>query len=451
VTVDPDDELRRLLRDRLAPLDPPPGTFERISRRARRRRTARTTLAVTTTGVVVVGVAVAGLVVGRQLSTAPSGRPTALHPLAGSSGPAPHRYLGWRAIVRTASARPSPTPPSAPPTPAGGPVPQQLSLVNLTWVSSGLGWALGTTPCTNPSCTSIVRTSDGGRSWVGIPAPHARLGTPGLPGCTGSEPCVSQLRFADPLDGYAFGPSLYSTDNGGATWVRRQPGGSVHALEPGAGTVIAVVGGTAATCRPGCQVLAGGVDPTGWRPAGLTVHATSVQLARAGADDAGLLAVDPTGSSPTVFLSRDAGHHWSPLADPCRSGGRATTLTLGTDGSFVVLCQAGRSRWVVSAPPGSRHFGTAHLLPGLAPMCLVSPRAGLLVAAGRARVLASTDGGRRWTDVLLPPAAGTQQGSPTVPFVGFETGRVGRMIAAGRFVYSTSDGGRHWYLVHRFG
>ena len=41
---------------------------------------------------------------------------------------------------------------------------------------------------------------------------------------------MSHLRFVNRLDGYLFGPSLFTTFDGGRTW-HRQPGGATVALE----------------------------------------------------------------------------------------------------------------------------------------------------------------------------------------------------------------------------
>src|SRR5436309_2847370 len=58
-------------------------------------------------------------------------------------------------------------------------------------------------------------TTDGGRTWHTMPAPHAEVGMwdPG----TGSRR-VQELRFANTKDGWAFNPSLFATHDGGKTW-----------------------------------------------------------------------------------------------------------------------------------------------------------------------------------------------------------------------------------------
>src|SRR5580658_1050206 len=98
--------------------------------------------------------------------------------------------------------------------PAAGPVPSGFRPASVTFVSASLGWVLGSAPCTHKPCTSIVRTTDGGRHWAGIPAPRFELAT--FAGTRG----LDRLRFADASDGFAFGSQLWATHNGGASWHR---------------------------------------------------------------------------------------------------------------------------------------------------------------------------------------------------------------------------------------
>ena len=54
---------------------------------------------------------------------------------------------------------------------------------------------------------------------------------------------MSEVRFADPADGWVFGPDLWSSHNGGTSWTRVNlgAGAQVEALEAAGGTVDAVV------------------------------------------------------------------------------------------------------------------------------------------------------------------------------------------------------------------
>ena len=104
-------------------------------------------------------------------------------------------------------------------TPAGGPVPAGFDPIAFTAISPHQFWLLGTAPCPRPICTSIVRTTDGGAHFVGIPAPVARLVS-----ATGAG--LSVLLFADRQDGFAGSAQypepepLWETHDGGAHWTR---------------------------------------------------------------------------------------------------------------------------------------------------------------------------------------------------------------------------------------
>ena len=101
-----------------------------------------------------------------------------------------------------------------------------------TAVSSTDWWLLGKAACRRRPCTSIVRTTDGGTHFVRIPAPRVALS---------DRHGVSQLRFADREDGFAFDSRLYATHDGGRTWRRVRLGGPVGELAAADGYVYAVV------------------------------------------------------------------------------------------------------------------------------------------------------------------------------------------------------------------
>jgi hypothetical protein len=122
--------------------------------------------------------------------------------------------------------------------PAGRPVPPGFEPVSMTFVSASEGWVLGTASCAVQPCTAIVRTTTAGASWTGIPAPSVPVASIGQ---TGLSAGLSYLRFANPLDGFAFGSQLWTTHDGGATWQRVWLPGRIADLETSAGMVYAAV------------------------------------------------------------------------------------------------------------------------------------------------------------------------------------------------------------------
>lgn len=376
-------------------------------------------------------------------STPPPSNPTSPAP----SGPA------------TASSAPSHQSSAGVAGPAGGPVPAGFRGYDLTWVSDQDGWALGTAPCGNPPCTSILRTTDGGRSWVGIPAPRAFLVQTDT--CNSTCDRISNLRFASQLVGYAYGPNaLYLTTDGGGSW-RKQSGGYAYSLEVVAGSVLRV-SAQAAGCQPGCdfriQRAAIGGDswqdvslPAGGRSAGaqLAVSGNTVVLATyahvtGGAQDA----------TSRLFISADGGGSWRSAGEPCPQRGTdevdGTSVTVAPDGSITVLCQP---RISSGAPFTTTSTDGVHFVPGGS---VPSGQFGGTVGASSAshlfvlqqdRLYRSTDSGAHWAPVAGGPPGGN--------YIGFESTTVGRVIggrsgAGPDGTWTTTDSGQSW-TYHSFG
>ncbi|MGC9963159.1 MAG: hypothetical protein ABSE47_14810 [Acidimicrobiales bacterium] len=141
------------------------------------------------------------------------------------------------ARLTSASATGHRAPPALPP---GGAVPAGFVPRSATFVSAATGYVLGViTKCPSHRCVAILRTTDGGTKWVSLGAPPGRYGT-----------AVSEVRFADPLDGWAFGPDLYVTHDGARTWQKVDIGGGVKQLAASDGYVDAVM----SSCVPmGCS------------------------------------------------------------------------------------------------------------------------------------------------------------------------------------------------------
>jgi hypothetical protein len=225
------DPVDRWLNQQVWPMSPPDGTFEQITRRARRRKVRTAAISVGSGAVVAVAVAVTatlGLVGG--LGTSGPGKIA-----IAASGSTTPGSTGSQSVQGTGTNVPSPSSAasaSALPTPAGsgssttlGPsspgwLPGKFVPATVTWVSQSIGYVLGQAgtrgTCgaqqNSDICTSIAITHDSGQTWAGVNAPV----TGAASGLTG----VSGLRFLDGQNGWAYGPELYATHDAGATWTR---------------------------------------------------------------------------------------------------------------------------------------------------------------------------------------------------------------------------------------
>jgi photosystem II stability/assembly factor-like uncharacterized protein len=478
----PEDEtearLRRVLAER-ARQAPPPGPVEQRTLAAVRRGTARShrttwlkpaslrPVAVAASVLVVVGATAGGVALVRDLT---HGTHTGASPVPSSSGSdvaqRPSASTATSATVATpapstGTASATSTPATVPAGPPTGRVPKGFTVADLTFVSTGTGWALGTTPsCAAKPCTSLVRTTDGGRSWVGIAPPV--VGLQNVDDCTKSA-CVSGVRFADSHVGYLFGPKvLYLTTDGGAHW-RRQSGGA-EALEVGDGNVLRLTT-TVPGCAPGCTYVAQMADigTDTWRTVlkATTASAVSGTLVRAGAKAYvqiyGHTAGGASSAHTALYSSTDGGRTWSARGEPCPqpAGAKveydATSIAPAPLGSVVVLCeQRSRNRPAFLATSGNG----ARFVAGPATANLAAPvgaiSSSVLLAQGATgtpragRLLRSTDGGRTWGVVATAAAGKGDNAGPG--FLGFENQSVGRWVSPTEpaTVWSTTDGGKHW-------
>jgi photosystem II stability/assembly factor-like uncharacterized protein len=152
------------------------------------------------------------------------------HPnTAGTASPSPSRS------AQPTQSSPSPT--------ATAPFPTGFQPESVTAISESDFWVLGATGCVASGCASEIRqTVDAGRSFRTIQVPPSY--SPGGSEPTAGAATVTDIRFADPSNGWVFGDTLWATHNDGATWSQLTFDNrllDVVQLEPGAnGYVYAV-------------------------------------------------------------------------------------------------------------------------------------------------------------------------------------------------------------------
>jgi hypothetical protein len=395
--TEPRDEIDNWLRHEVEPLPPPPGAFERVHRRARRRKLNQALLA--TAGVVVV-IAGASLVptLGSGLLTGGTSNP---RPAA--AGSPSQRTVTVTPKVSSSAPTPSPTNSAVPPltstglstTTSGASAPPHFQPTSITMIGGGVGAVIGQAgpPCATANCTSLAGTSNYGKTWYGVSAP--RTGAP-----NGSQG-VSQLRFLNLYDGWAFGPALWVTSNGGRNWYKEDTfGRRVTGLETVGDRAFAVLAScqsTGPSYAAKCSSFALYFSVAGstiWQqvplnsmPAGAMStpgQASSASLAISG--NAGYL----LGPSGDVFTGSVGGGAWTYVGRaPCATGaasdsGAPLGAQLAVAGTRLLLnCPTGNSS---GAPTG---------------------------ASVQPKQLYQSAGGKSWAQISQPPLAGVARSLAT--------------------------------------
>jgi hypothetical protein len=339
----------------------------------------------------------------------------------------------------------------------------RLVVEDLTWISPDHGWALvELSNCTQPACTEVVlTTANGGTNWtqVGtIPAPS---------NCAGCGPLgVTQIRFANALDGYAFDPAFFTTTDGGVTWTQ-QAGPDVLALEPVGGNVLRI-----SDARTGCpgpcdlSVQSAATGSSAWQTLNGPFQGDDVQLVRQADEVYVAVFANPAGgvddAHASLMLSQDGGTTWGARADPCGDVGGvefdAAAIAAAPQGVLAVLCvdraQPTQAFVDVSTDSGvvfaagsvlsdSGFLGSLALTS--ASNIFVGSSAGPGKGSARWVLMASQDGGQTWRQA----AAQSGKDQPYFPartFLGFENTQVGRWVVNPSTIWQTTDGGTQWVM-----
>lgn len=319
--------------------------------------------------------------------------------------------------------------------PAGGPVPAGFEPVSFTAVSASDYWLLGTAPCHNPVCTSIVRTTDGGAHFVGLPAPVSPLQGSGS---------INTLRFADLFDGYAFSQTLtggshpfWDTHDGGEHWTEvNLP--EVLAFGTGGGYAFVLTG----TCPTGsCSNVTlrrSQVSTDDWAPVSeplgnvalpvdMTVHGTSVWVDGT-APQSG--SASPT-AQRVLLRSTDAGAHWTRGKSPCFPGlGGSMQATAAT--VVWAVCPTGMLAAAFRSTNAGATWTRLHTpqMPNSSQLAPADDTTAVLAPGGNTQgLLRTTDGGATFHQVMPPPSQ-----NDFWLFIGFTDASTGSAILS---VYTT--------------
>ena len=411
------DDVDAWLSERIEPLPPPPGTFDLIKRRARRRKYRK--LAITAGSAAVI---VAAAVTVPQVVNLPVLNPNpSAAPVAGA-----HNATTSQPASSSASGNGSAAASSAVPTRLAGPVPGNFRPTSVTFVGPRTGWVIGQalTPghCASQFCTSVAVTRDAGKTWAGVPAPMA--------GPADGASGLSQIRFLNLTNGWAYGPQLYATHTSGKTWAQVDTGGlRVTALETVGDRVFAVWASCtgdgpayAVNCTRFTLYSASATGGT-WAPVG----ASTTGLTNGAASEAAQLVL--TGSRG--YLLAPGGELYS---GPVDGSGPWTRVS-----SLVASCPVGPARG--NGQPTGALLGAVNASDLILACVSASSGTSPSVSTQQKFVYSSSNGGMSWAQMPTAPAAGVAFGlaaSPTESVM-LATDQGIDLLPAGEMSWRTAD------------
>jgi hypothetical protein len=388
-------------------------------------------------------------------NSAPVSTPPASSAAAVSSPAAPTGTAGSAssapAVSPSAPTTSAPAaPPSVPPTTAAPVSLAGFKPASVTFVSTTQGFVLGVQACATGECTTLASTVNGGSTWTYTGSLPAAI--------TGSNPAVSKVRFATKNDGWAFGPQLWSTHNGGRSWTSQATPGPVSDVEASGGVAYALEASCGTPpCIQGDRLVQTPVSTDGW---------TAISGPKL-ADGAGSLAphgntvwVVVNGGGTSTFAMVVGGSSWHQLANPCAASGPDLALAgvapVSTTQLFE-LCAGdpgagSETKVVLFSSDGGAHATATSAAPsrgGIASGIAAASTAVVAVpaASGASYVYRSADGGHTWATPL-------NQGDGGVGYfdVGFTTATQGVAVygnpAQGNSsLLMTHDAGATWKPV----
>jgi photosystem II stability/assembly factor-like uncharacterized protein len=323
-----------------------------------------------------------------------------------------------------------------------------------TAVAGGAGdlWLLGTYPCATGTCSAMMRSTDGGNTFVRVSYPST---SPPF------EATGQSFWFGNAEDGYLYVSSssthgLYWTRNGGKSWRNIQPGGSrawrdAPVSGPLASPIVTTDGRAYVLVLEGCStdscksvVLASSpVTSDTWttKPVPVNEATSSAGLAAFGSKVWLIVTLD--GGSPAhVLVSENDGQSFSTLPSKGMLGLCSAIATSPT--TLWGFCITGNAGYAVRSTYGGRIF---KYLPGT-----TSPNASNILPVSDDEVIfqdetsthlrLTRDGGASFSSVLS-----NVYGGCAVAFASKTTWLVLGLFGQNHPMWRTTNGGRTWQPV----
>jgi len=339
------------------------------------------------------------------------------------------------------------------------PVPPGDQVLDVDLRDPGNGRALVSRACRHGRCVALSRTVDGGRHWQRMAVTDVPIGS--VPSDCRNSCGATRVAFANPNDGYLFGPGMYTTSDGGRNW-RQATGPTVDDLAVEGRTVVRIVhdhSGCPGPCKQRIQrAMAGGSSWvtatifTGYgAPGTLALSSTGLVYALFGDNlAAGVI------HQPTLLRSPARGITWTRLTDGCAAKGGSEAVAVAAAAQRVaLLCAdhgggAGANAIRLSADEGAT-FSAPHPAPvWFAGRIAMTARRIFVATSARGgqgpaefEIAASQDDGQHWKIVVRDAARLSDDLSDSTTLAVSATGSVAWIGYPFRLWVST-DNGTNW-------
>jgi hypothetical protein len=357
------------------------------------------------------------------------------------------------------AARTSATRATCPPVP--GLAVNTFSPIDASFTSPSDGWLLGVVinECATGAIVEARATADGGLHWAKATAPPAPWGGV-VPNRSGNVPldAVTRVLFANAKDGWAYGPGLWATHNGGVSWhevsTHRH---DVYSMAVTSGYVVATFD-TCGEVGSGCYgpatftVETTPVDRDAWRPAPGAAGEGAPALTAAGGTAYAYGVGRPSFPGKLTLLAGPANgsKHWHSQAMPCPAS--AITASASSATRLLLACallgmHPTTTHLYRSADGGASwtQFATRPLFDG-ASVIEQTPNGTLLVGGIYNGIELSRDGGRTWAQPASVDDSNSIQGGGELA-AALTTNNDGYVVGYLGPLWITGNGGKSWRQI----